>query len=365
LRTLVALLPGLGDALCASPVVRAAAAAGEVDALTMLDAVREYAEALGVFSRVVQLPLLRRPAAAASLLRTRGRYDRVILPFPATRWQYAMVAASAGGTLAIHDYGGLSRAIASVVPHVVVPLRGGHRLSENVRLAAACGFQDDERTYLVPEAWRSASRPGLVGIHSGSMRYKGNEAKRWPVPSFLAAAAQLRERGLGLRAFFGPDEGDDADAFAAIDGVEIVQRPLAEAATAIGECSAFLANDSGLAHLAGGLGVPAVVIYGMTSAVRGLPIGPAVAVTAPTPCAPCHDEGARSFDCPLGLDYRCVRRDIPVETVVAAVLRAVEHRPATAQPVEAAPYRLYGRDHGGAGAQPGFLPIGNGPTSGA
>jgi ADP-heptose:LPS heptosyltransferase len=347
-RTLVALLPGLGDALCASPAIRAAAALGEVDALTMLGSVRDYATATGVFARVVQLPLLDRPAKAASLLWTRGRYARVVVPFPATRWQYALVAAAAGGSLVIHDYGGLSRAIAAAVPHTLVPLRGGHRLSENARLAAALGARDDDRTYLIPAQWRAPREANLVGFHTGSMRYKGNDAKRWPIEAFAAVAARLRERGARIRAFFGPDEEDDADVFRATGEVEIVQLPLSEAARAIAACSAFVANDSGLAHLAGGLGVPTVVVYGMTSAVRGLPIGPAVAIVPTTACAPCHDEGARTFDCPLGLDHRCIRHDVAVGPVVAAALRALEGRLDDAQPVETSPYRLYGRSFGAA-----------------
>ena len=342
-RTLVALLPGLGDALCASPVIRAAAEAGDVDALTMLGSVREYAEALGVFGRVVQLPLLQSPAAALSLVGMRGRYDRVIVPFPATRWQYAAVAAAAGGRMAIHDYGGASRLIASLSRPILVALEGGHRISENARLARACGWTGDDLSYLVPASWRGQRRPGLVGIHSGSMRYKGNESKRWPLECFVTVAAALRGQGFAVRAFFGPDEEDDARAFSGIGDVEIVQKPLHEAAVALAECAAFLANDSGLAHLAGGLGVPAVVVFGMTSAVRGVPLGPSVAVTAPTPCAPCHDEGSPDFRCPMNLDYRCVRQDIAADTALEAVLLALRGTLPPAAPIERGPFQLYGR----------------------
>jgi ADP-heptose:LPS heptosyltransferase len=109
------------------------------------------------------------------------------------------------------------------------------------------------------------------------------------------------------------------------------------------ECAAFLANDSGLAHLAGGLGVPAVVVFGMTSAVRGLPLGPSVAVTASTPCAPCHDEGSPDFRCPLNLDYRCVRQDIAAESAVDAVRLALRGTLPAASPIERGPFQLYGR----------------------
>jgi ADP-heptose:LPS heptosyltransferase len=49
-----------------------------------------------------------------------------------------------------------------------------------------------------------------------------------------------------------------------------------------------VSGDTGPAHFAAGLGVPAIVLYGPTSPVRWAPLGPAVQLTPPAPCS-CDD----------------------------------------------------------------------------
>lgn len=318
-RALICLLPGLGDALIASPIVRALSTAGyELDALTMLGPVTEYARGLGLFCRVRELPLLKDRRAIGSLFALRReRYDLICLPAPAPRWQYAAVAWAIGANKAVmHRYGGLSGLIARHARAVLVPLRGGHRIAENVRLVEALGLRCDNLSYLVPVSWRSDRRdPMLVGLHTGSMSYKGNEQKRWPLERFAEIAQRYRAKGFGVRAFFGPNErGDSAKLAQLVPDVEIVERPLPEAARALSQCTVFLANDSGLAHLAAGLGVTTLVLFGMTDPVRCKPIGPSIALR-PSACPSCFDEGSRRFECVRNLNYRCLVEDMSVEYV--------------------------------------------------
>ncbi|MGB9653561.1 MAG: hypothetical protein WCB01_17305, partial [Candidatus Cybelea sp.] len=107
---LVLLLPGLGDALAAGPILRGLTRDGwKIDALTMHAPVSEYLRELGIVREIVELPL--RPTATDALRAVTGlrprRYDASILPFPATRWQYTLIARGAGARrLWTHDYGG-------------------------------------------------------------------------------------------------------------------------------------------------------------------------------------------------------------------------------------------------------------------
>jgi hypothetical protein len=96
---LVLLLPGLGDALAAGPILRGLTRdSWRIDALTMHPPVSDYLRALGVVDTITELPI--RPKAAdvlAAIAKVRPRrYDICILPFPATRWQYAAIARGAG-----------------------------------------------------------------------------------------------------------------------------------------------------------------------------------------------------------------------------------------------------------------------------
>lgn len=346
------LLPGLGDALAASPILRGLSrAAWRLDVMTMLEPVSEYARSLGTIREVVEMPLLARPSQALTPLRQlrSRRYDLCVLPFPATRWQYAAVARAVGAReLRMHEYGGIASAIARTTRNERLALRGGHRIAENLRLARALGIERsaDELEYLVPPDWRRERIAGTLGIHPGSMAYKGNETKRWPYDRFVELARRQARSGRQVRFFLGPNEADDAPQIErALQGVErvgIVRETLAAAARSLAECEVFVGNDAGFTHLASGLGVKTLALFGMTSEVRGIPVGPGVAFR-PSACPACHDEGMHGFDCVLRLDYRCIVKDIELDAVAQQVDRLFE-APSIEQRLSLeGPFKLYGK----------------------
>jgi ADP-heptose:LPS heptosyltransferase len=313
--------------------------------------VSAYLEALGIVRDITQLPL--RPTALDALACIRGlrprRYDASILPFPATRWQYALIARGVGARkLWMHEYGGAASAIAMTTRNARVALRGGQRLSENLRLARALGLPPDpnELRYWIPESWHAARIPGMLGIHPGSMAWKGNEVKRWPYEHFAALALAQAARGRSVRFFLGPHEQREAERaeqdFRDHARISIVREPLVEAARLLAECEVFVGNDAGFSHLASGLGVKTLALYGMTSEIRGAPVGPAVAYR-PSLCPPCHDEGLRGFECVRNIGYRCIARDIEYDPVREKVDELFEREAVEQQVVLEGPYRLYGK----------------------
>jgi ADP-heptose:LPS heptosyltransferase len=354
---LVLLLPGLGDALASGPILRGLRRDGcTFDALTWQAPVTEYLRGLDAARDVMELPL--RPTALQIALHLtalrRRRYERCILPFPATRWQYAVVARGAGARrLYMHEYGGASSAIASTTRSIRIPLRGGHRIAENLRLARALELShgDDDLSYWLPNAWRSARIPGTLGVHPGSMAYKGNEAKRWPYERFVALAKAQASAGRSVRFFLGPHEEREAmraeQDFSGSNGISIIREPLAQAARRLAECEVFVGNDAGFSHLASGLGVKTLALYGMTSEVRGIPVGSGVALR-PSLCPACHDEGSHGFECVRRLDYRCIVLDIDVAMVHAEIDRLFATPSIEQQLSLEGPFRLYGRAFGGA-----------------
>jgi ADP-heptose:LPS heptosyltransferase len=350
----VLLLPGLGDALAASPILRGLSGdAWQTDVMTWQAPVTEYVRSLGIAREIIELPL--RPSAMQMLgqfrrLRER-RYDRCILPFPATRWQYAIVARGAGaGTLYMHEYGGVSSVIARTARVTLVPLRGGHRIAENLRMARALGLRPckEDLEYWVPGTWRSEPIAGTLGIHPGSMAYKGNESKRWPYERFVALARLQAKRGRSVRFFLGPHEQNEAsraeEDFRGIEGIKILREPLALAARRLAECEVFVGNDAGFSHLASGLGVKTLALFGMTSEVRGVPVGPTVALR-PSLCPACHDEGSHGFGCVRRLDYRCILRDVEFDDVNRQVERLFEVPSVNQRLSLEGPFRLYGKVH--------------------
>ncbi len=346
------LLPGLGDALAASPLLRGLNAdAWNTDVLTWQPPVTEYVRALGIGGDVTELPLRPSPAEMLGRVRRlrRRRYDLCVLPFPATRWQYAFVARAAGAKrLCMHRYGGASGAIARTARTTLIPLRGGHRIAENLRMARTLGLTSspEDLEYWVPASWRADPQAGTLGIHPGSMAYKGNESKRWPYERFVALARRQAERGRRVRFFLGPHEGKEAaraeQDFRCLEGISIVREPLAQAARRLAECEVFVGNDAGFSHLASGLGVKTLALFGMTSEVRGAPVGPTIALR-PSLCPACHDEGSHRFECVRRLDYRCILRDVEFDDVSDRIDRLFEAPPVKQQLSLEGPFRLYGK----------------------
>lgn len=88
---------------------------------------------------------------------------------------------------------------------------------------------------------------------------------------------------------------------------------LEEAAGIIAGAAVLVSNDSGLLHLAGYLGTPAVGIYGSTSPVWTRPLGGAVRIASGScPRSPCYER-----TCPL-YNYHCLK-DIAPEAVVGLI----------------------------------------------
>ncbi|HKU68476.1 MAG TPA: glycosyltransferase family 9 protein [Candidatus Baltobacteraceae bacterium] len=322
-----------------------------IDVLTMLPAVTEYAKALPI-GEVIELPLLNSKRIVQSIrgvatLRRR-RYKRVFLPFPATRWQYAAVAGAIGGGRTItHRYGGASSALSILTGARQIALLGGHRTHENMRLLNGTLSSGGRQDYWMPHGWKRERIRGVMGVHVGTMTYKGNESRRWPLENFAAVCKEVAKTR-PVRVFFGPNERADYEYFQRhlrLPNIHLVREPLATAAQSVSECEVFVANDSGFAHLASGLGVKTIALFGMTQPLRAAPLGPSLPLRT-SDCPPCHDEGLRRFSCARGLNYKCVRSDLTVESVLRAIATMLFDDNCTYDPPSSGKFQLYGRVHG-------------------
>lgn len=345
---LVLLLPGLGDALVASPIIRALSVSEfMIDALTMLPPVAEYAAELPEIRNTISLPLLTSPIRCIPALLTlrRRAYDIAVVPFPATRWQYAFIALIIGAKrLLIHRYGGAATTVARIAGAEQVELLGGHRWHENNRLANRIA-QIDTFGYCIPASWALPRRDGVLGIHPGSMSYKGNELRRWPMDRFLALARAQIDAGRHVRLFFGPNEISEIQLFKTELGeerAEFIVAGLRHAARKVSECEVFLANDSGFAHLAAALNVKVLTLFGMTDPLRAAPIGTATPLRGSL-CPPCHDEGADTFSCVRDLDFKCMKLDMPLDMVENAVSGMFNDVVPYHSGTKSAPFQLYGK----------------------
>jgi len=170
---------------------------------------------------------------------------------------------------------------------------GRFQLSERIRARAAQALPDG---------------PKHVGIAIGSREAR----KNWPLANYVALAERLAARGLVPVFFTGPQERAIADGLrASIPSALFPQADAADAdaasleyAIALGErLSAAVANDSGMGHLFGAIGIPLVSLFGPTDPARWAPLTErGVVIRA-------QDHGGETMAA------------IPVEAVLAAVER--------------------------------------------
>ncbi len=169
----------------------------------------------------------------------------------------------------------------------------------------------------------------FVGLAPGAAY---GQAKQWPPDRVAGLAARLiRERGLHC-VMVGASH--DRDAGRAIESwlrthapdargrvVNLIGRTSLGALVGVASrASVFVANDSGVMHLAAALGRPVVAVFGPTDERATHPIGARTEViTESVFCRPCMLR-----DCPI--DHRCMKR-ITVDRVSASVLAAFDAGP--------------------------------------
>jgi len=179
----------------------------------------------------------------------------------------------------------------------------------------------------VPPAARERAREklaGAVGDGQGGRRLRvalapgatNSRAKCWPAERFAGLADRLVDEFDAAVLLFGTaSEREVARRIQALmrhRPIDLAgQTTLEELPALLAACDSFIGNDSGAAHVAAAVAVPAIVIFGPTDPERTRPLGTRVTVVrVPVSCSPCMLR-----DCPV--DHRCMNR-ISVEEVYRA-----------------------------------------------
>jgi heptosyltransferase-2 len=172
---------------------------------------------------------------------------------------------------------------------------------------------DEERSFALTRLEQyNPERYPLIGLHPGSSGDQKMDKKRWPLPSFAALAQRIaHEKPVKFLVFGGLEEKDLKRTLAAHMGSTadpVETHSLGETAAMISHCHRFIANDSGLMHLAVAMGVKTCGIFGPTDDTRTAPFGGGhLTVRQALECSPCwtiQNVGRREF-CKYG-DFRCL-----------------------------------------------------------
>jgi heptosyltransferase-2 len=319
----------LGDAVMAEPAMRAIAQHfPDADIDVALPAANAALAACWRFADDV-VPL-RRGLADIRALRA-GRYDLCAL-FPNSL--SSAVVARAGGVARIVGYArdGRGFLLSERIAPPPAP-RAIHMLTYYWRIAATLGCADapgaariaaapsdaaaifaaDPRTAptLVPTAAMQEAGARLLAARGLARDFvvmapgaAYGPAKQWPVAHYAQLAALLKQDGHRVVVVGTAGERPLGDA---IDAVNFAgETDLASLIGVLSRAGAFVGNDSGVAHIAGALGLAGVVIYGSTSDAHSGQIGKRLRIVhLRLECSPCF-----ARQCPLG-HLRCLNEITP------------------------------------------------------
>ena len=189
--------------------------------------------------------------------------------------------------------------------------------------------------FLSEEADRHAAerleRAGLDGERPIVAMAPGaaHATKRWPQEHWVELVRRIRATGADAALLGGPGDAEVAQRIVDLAGTDGGSRVVSLAGTlglqdtgaVIRRAEALVSGDTGVMHMATGVGTPVVALFGPT--VRQFGFSPyrasSLVLELNLPCRPCSAHGTSR--CPLG-HHRCLREVLPdqVHTALARTL---------------------------------------------
>ena len=160
------------------------------------------------------------------------------------------------------------------------------------------------------EALQIGRERPIVAIAPGA----AHATKRWPLDHWVALIAQIIPTGADVAVLGGPDDREAAAEITRRAGANVGSVAgalgLQETGAVIRRAEALVSGDTGVMHMATGVGTPVVALFGPTVRQFGFfPYrSPATVVELGLPCRPCSAHGTSR--CPLG-HHHCMRQMRP------------------------------------------------------
>ena len=179
---------------------------------------------------------------------------------------------------------------------------------------------DQRAAALLAELGLGQDRP-IVAMAPGA----AHATKRWPVEYWVDLVRRITPTGADVALLGGPDDADMARGIAELGGANVASLAgaldLQETGAVIRRAEVLISGDTGVMHMATGVGTPVVALFGPT--VRQFGFFPyrsdAGVVELDLPCRPCSAHG--SARCPLG-HHRCMKQMLP-DLVFATLAKAL------------------------------------------
>lgn len=310
-KILVLAIRAIGDMVLITPVIRALkerypeaslSVVTEAFAADVFDGNPRIGEVIPIDRWSLRgVPWYRKVAIDLAWLRRirEGRFDAVVDLFCGPR--SAQMAFFSGAPLRVAE--GVRGRRSFYTQTVAVEHAGTHLVEQKMQIVRALTgevptpppeiFLSDAERRAAEERMRAASGGAapVVGLFPGA----GWFHKQWPAEHFAELADRLAGRGFRVAVIGGPR---DAEACNRVVG-KALTRPavlsgiarLRETIALIDRMSLFVSNDTGPMHIAAGLGVPTVGLFGPSDIAKYRPWGEHTRfVSARLSCSPCPQE---------------------------------------------------------------------------
>lgn len=142
--------------------------------------------------------------------------------------------------------------------------------------------------------------------------------RRWGAARFKVVAEVLHKKGYGIVVVGGADDVNDGLVIAGECGLNLAGKTtLAETAAVIARAGLLVSGDSGILHIAVGLGIPTVSLFGPGRALKWAPRGDHhCVINKNLPCSPCTTFGTTP---PCPYNARCIQELMVAEVADAAI----------------------------------------------
>lgn len=149
----------------------------------------------------------------------------------------------------------------------------------------------------------------MIGFHPGCST--GAEFRQWSINKFIALAKKLSKDNKKVLFFLGPDEIHLYDKLKSLvknkNIIIIKNMELRKTISLISKCQVFVSADSGPMHIAEGMNVPVVGIFGPTDFRRSGPSSKgSIIIRRKMKCSPCCKTLEQIQKTGIGKDVECV-----------------------------------------------------------
>lgn len=335
MRILLFCLPGLGDTLMFTPAIRMLRkkyARASVDAVTMFKSSFEILNKNPFLNKIYYFDFLYGKKSDSfrllKLLRSK-HYDISIIAFPGYRREYHLLQFFVGADRRIaHTFGeGYFTQFNFLDTDLVKADLSIHNVSNNLNLLKPLGItarsnsknmkydifasEKDEEfgRYYLETIKRNTGAEKMICFHIGSMKYKGNDLKRWSKENYFQIGKDLIKRyNSAIILISGKYENDESYSLKERLGKKaiVADFSISELICIMKNSDLFLGNDGGPAHLAAGLDISTVVLFGITDPGHCRPLGANVTVIESPDCRHCYKVNDNYFKCKKKEGQRCI-----------------------------------------------------------